>query len=86
MSVRSYFKRRPYKDIKKPPLWHRYQAHNIITYMGTKQLTVEAACGYSYTVDSALSSDGVGFSAFDWQDEVKTASRRCSKCDKKAGL
>ena len=86
MSIRSYFKRRPYKDIKKSPLWHRYQSHTIIQGDGKKQLMVEAACGYSYTVDSFLASDGIGFSAFEWKDEVKTDSRRCSKCDKKAGL
>lgn len=86
MSVRSYFKRRPFKDIAKAPKWHRYQSHMIIQGDGKKQLMVEAACGYSYTVDSFLAADGVGFSSFEWKDEVKTDSIRCSKCDKKAGL
>lgn len=86
MSVKSYFKRRPFRDIGKPPKWHRYASHTIIRGDGIKKFMVEALCGYSYTIDSYIASDGIGYTGFEWRDEVKTASLRCSKCDKKAGF
>lgn len=71
-----------------PPKWHQFKAAipgtNMHADHSVRALRVEALCGYSFTVEAVFSADGVGYSHFDWRDEVKTKKLRCSKCDAKA--
>lgn len=71
------------------PTWHRLaEAEQHKRTDGSyvyKVLRVVALCGYERTVLSALTGDHIGYTRFDWRDDVKTKALRCARCDKRAG-